>query len=131
MIGPKYFTVAVIILRTCESLCRTSFSTFFNSRRYPEMLIRVLPEVTGSFLIDSTTVCIVARIRDYRIDSQNVLDLSNVLTSDYYYPWLARRRGGKPNLEGESNLGPYILLPKNEDWNLIRWYVRVLVMSGP
>ena len=72
-----------------------------------------------------------AAVKDYAVDSQNVLDLSNVLTSTYYYVWLREKGDRKEKTRnGDDELGPYILLPNNEDWNLIRWYVRELVLPS-
>jgi hypothetical protein len=76
------------------------------------------------------------RFRAYRIDARHVLDKSNVLYSDYYYHWLSTRMSANPTSSKKSDTtstdrlpgtGPYILLPRKNDWNTIRWYVRVLL----
>ncbi len=95
-------------------------------------------------------ITVFSRLRDYRVDFQNVLDKTNVLKSSYYYVWLRNRYGyhsGAPPGESQSGttrsgmsdtsgndtskLGPYILIPRNDDWNLIRWYIRVKILATP
>ncbi len=95
-----------------------------------------------------------SRLRGYRVDFQHVLDKSNVLKSSYYYEWLRNQHSYNRALHDElkpeaapqdqsntekanlietrnEKLGPYILLPRNDNWNLIRWYVRVKILGIP
>ena len=100
-------------------------------------------------------ITVFSRLRNYRVDFQNVLEKSNVLRSSYYYVWLRNRHGyhsgalpgksqssmtrtgssqsGTTDASGGENskLGPYILIPRNDDWNLIRWYIRVRLLAPP
>jgi LCP family protein required for cell wall assembly len=117
-------------------------------------LLQTLLDYVQTNLSPIELITAFSRLRDYRVDIQNVLDKSNVLKSSYYYTWLREQHiyGGalpgdfrseaKPRAQsGSSNaalaetessdLGPYILLPRNDDWNLIRWYVRVKLLAIP
>lgn len=56
---------------------------------------------------------------------QNILDMTNVLYqswSNVYY-----LRGSAAKLAAATDRGEWILLPKNNDWNLIRWYIRRII----
>jgi LCP family protein required for cell wall assembly len=101
-------------------------------------LIQTLVKYVKTNLSPLEFVAHFARLKNYGVDSQNVLDKSNVLRSSYYYVWLRNGRGSENTVSREneknkqdeqSKLGPYILIPRNDDWNLIRWYIRVVLLS--
>ncbi len=66
------------------------------------------------------------RYKDSQISGQHILDMQNVLYHTYSNLY---RYGGETTIlpEGDSDLGAWILLPKNDNWNLIKWYVRRLI----
>jgi len=118
-------------------------------------LLQTLLQYVDTNLSPIELITVFSRLRDYRVDFQNVLDKTNVLESSYYYIWLRNRHGYHSEaLPGESRsgttrtgssqssttdvsadekskLGPYILIPRNDDWNLIRWYIRVKLLAVP
>ncbi len=72
-----------------------------------------------------------SKFRDYRVSSQNVLDTSNILYFTYSNIYLMKNKNEEQKKDpvGDQNNGAYILLPRNDDWNLIRWYIRELIMQ--
>lgn len=67
------------------------------------------------------------KYKDYGISAQYVLDTSNVLYSTYSNIHLIQRTGG--DTSEIENKGAYILLPKNNNWNVIKWYINNLVVG--
>jgi anionic cell wall polymer biosynthesis LytR-Cps2A-Psr (LCP) family protein len=65
---------------------------------------------------------------NYRINSQNTLDSSNVLYSTYSNIYLL----GNDNSDIDENFikGAWILMPVNNDWNCIKWYISELIDKG-
>jgi LCP family protein required for cell wall assembly len=72
------------------------------------------------------------RYRDYPIDAGNVLDTTNVLYHTFSNLYLIEDEIElkKLELDADFDKGVYILLPRNNDWNLIRWYVRSLIKKS-
>ena len=69
------------------------------------------------------------RFKDYRVVSQNVLDTGNILYETYSNIYLLSEAVREQN--GETfDRGSYILLPRDDDWNLIKWYIRTLIETG-
>ena len=115
-------------------------------------IVQTLLEYVQTNLSPIELITAFSRLRGYRLDFQNVLDKSNVLKSSYYYDWLRNQHAynrtlsdelkpeaipkaqpstAKDNQTENEKKGPYVLLPRNDDWNLIRWYVRVKILGIP
>ena len=69
------------------------------------------------------------RLKDYAISSRNVIDTSNVLYNTYSNIYLLSEEEKEEleNEEKEFDKGAYMLLPKDNDWNIIKWYIRKLI----
>ena len=113
-------------------------------------LLQTLLQYVDTNLSPLELLAIFSRLKNYRVDFQNILDKTNVLRSSYYYVWLRNRHGYSSgalpeetrtgtspsgmtdtSIRENSKLGPYILIPRNDDWNLIRWYIRVRLLATP
>lgn len=69
--------------------------------------------------------------KDYRVASPHVVDTSNILKQTWTALLYASEEEQEQLLAENdiSKLGGWILLPKNNDWNLLRSYIRV-ILSG-
>ena len=65
------------------------------------------------------------RFKDFSIHSRNVLDTENIL----YFTWsnLYLLKDPEKVVDKNFDRGAFILLPVENDWNVIRWYVRELI----
>lgn len=69
-----------------------------------------------------------SKFKDYKISIANVIDTSNVLYSTYSNLYLLTdEEREEARGDEEFNKGAWIVLPKGNDWNVIRWYVRELI----
>ncbi|MBN1696039.1 MAG: LCP family protein [Spirochaetales bacterium] len=68
--------------------------------------------------------------KDYRINAQNTLDTTNVLYATYSNIYLLGSDFDESRLDENFNKGAWILLPINNDFNLVKWYVRELITNG-
>jgi LCP family protein required for cell wall assembly len=68
------------------------------------------------------------KYKDYDIKAGNVIDTTNVLYHTFTNVYLLGEEAEK-EMEADEDFdkGKYILLPRNNDWNLIRWYMRTLI----
>jgi len=61
-----------------------------------------------------------------RVDISNVLSTENVLYQTYSNLYLLNEEQ-QAIMDDSFDKGAWILLPKNQDWNLIRWYIREII----
>jgi len=88
-------------------------------------LIRVLLHYVSTNFTPLELLDYYTQYQESPLEEQNVLDMTNVLYQSYsnvYY-----LKGSKERLAADTNKGEWILLPKNNDWNVIRWYVRKII----
>jgi len=87
-------------------------------------------EYTESDLRASEMLRAFLKYKDADIEMGNVIDTSNVLYSSYSNLYLLSEEEQKGFIEdSDSDWGAWILLPKNNDWNLIKWYIREIIQS--
>lgn len=85
-------------------------------------------EYTQSDMRPSEMLRIFLKFKDAEIDMGNVIDTTNVLYSSYSNLYLLSEEDQKSFIEDpESDWGAWIVLPKNNDWNLIKWYIREII----
>lgn len=85
-------------------------------------------EYTQSDMRPSEMLRAFLKYKDAEIDMGNVIDTSNVLYSSYSNLYLLSEEDQKSFIEdSESDWGAWIVLPKNNDWNLIKWYIREII----
>jgi LCP family protein required for cell wall assembly len=67
--------------------------------------------------------------KDFKINSRNVLDTSNVLCVSYSNVYLLPKEEQEEleKEEKEFDKGDYMLLPKDNDWDLIKLYIQELI----
>jgi LCP family protein required for cell wall assembly len=91
-------------------------------------LIRAMAAYVKTNLSVTEMLYFYLKYKDYAINAGNVIDTTNVLYHTFTNVYLL---GEEAKEEMETNedfdRGKYILLPRNNDWNLIRWYVRNLI----
>jgi LCP family protein required for cell wall assembly len=65
------------------------------------------------------------RFKDFTTVEQHTLDINNVLYTTYSNIYLLK----EDEIPQDENFdkGAWILLPKNNDWNVIKWYIRQLI----
>ncbi len=88
-------------------------------------LIRVLMHYVSTDFTPLELLDYYTQYEEIPLEERNVLDMTNVLYQSYsnvYY-----LQGSKEKLAANANKGEWILLPKNNDWNLIRWYIRKVI----
>jgi len=70
------------------------------------------------------------KYKDFPIDAGNVIDTGNVLLDTYTNMYLLNEQEFKAAKQDEDfDKGKYILIPRDGDWNLIRWYIRTHVLA--
>lgn len=67
------------------------------------------------------------KFKDFTRIEQHTLDINNVLYTTYSNVYLLQE-GEAPDDENFDK-GAWILLPKENDWNVIKWYVRRVIES--
>jgi anionic cell wall polymer biosynthesis LytR-Cps2A-Psr (LCP) family protein len=90
-------------------------------------LIRVLISYVDTNLTPVELASYFNRFKSYEVSSRNVLDTDNVLHESYSNTYLLENT---EDLEEDFDKGTYILLPVENDWNLIKWYIRKLIEEG-
>jgi polyisoprenyl-teichoic acid--peptidoglycan teichoic acid transferase len=95
-----------------------------------ELFTLLLKYVSTNFNILEMTSYF-SKFKDYRVDFAHVIDTSNVLYNTYSNLYLLSEedREAARNTE-DFEKGAWIVLPKGNDWNVIRWYVRELVTKN-
>jgi LCP family protein required for cell wall assembly len=93
--------------------------------------LNLIRTVLGYLETNMSPAVILMLLKDYGqcdVTGQNSIDTSNVLYSSYSNLYLLSPEEQKTVLEDENyDKGAWICLPRNNDWNLIRWYVRKLM----
>lgn len=90
--------------------------------------INTAQEYTQSDMRASEMLRAFLKFKDAEIDMGNVIDTSNVLYSSYSNLYLLNEEEQKSYIEDtDSDWGAWIVLPKNNDWNLIKWYIREII----
>ncbi len=90
-------------------------------------LFRVLVKYVSTNLNPIELVSFFLQYKNTQIHAENVIDTSNVLYATYsniYY------LGEEVEITEDFNKGAYILLPVDNNWNIIRWYIRKLITGG-
>ena len=79
------------------------------------------------------------RYQNYEIDGGHVISSGNVLNSKYTGDDALKSAGCPPPADADEELkakcssiekGQYILIPRNNNWNTVRWYFRELLEDG-
>lgn len=93
--------------------------------------LNLLKTVSGYLETNMSAAVILRLLKDYGqcdVAAQNTIDTSNVLYASYSNIYLLSEEERKAVLEDENyDKGAWICLPRNNDWNLIKWYVRKLI----
>jgi LCP family protein required for cell wall assembly len=144
--GPHHLN-GVEALRVARS--RHFTSDFGRSRRQQDILAAIKEKLTRLGLSDAGKVYELAGVlakyvdtnlspyqmasyfvkyRSAKIRSQTVLDTQNILTHSYTN--LRQLNLQEEEVDADFDKGAYILLPLNEDWSLVRRFIRSIV-EGP
>jgi len=91
-------------------------------------LIKVLQKYVDTNMSAIEIAHALVKYGDMKVTSQHVIDTSNVL--HHSYTNLIDTDLKEEKLDRGFDKGAYILLPKDNDWNYFRWYIRSLV-EGP
>jgi LCP family protein required for cell wall assembly len=65
------------------------------------------------------------KFKNYTINAQHTIDISNVLYSTYSNIYLMKDQDVP--IDENFDKGMWIVLPKDNDWNVIKWYIRQLI----
>ncbi|MFP4426951.1 MAG: LCP family protein [Spirochaetaceae bacterium] len=65
---------------------------------------------------------LLTQVRTYEITNQVVLNTDNILYHTYSNLYYSGKSADE--VDEEFHKGAWILLPKEDDWNVIRWYIR-------
>jgi LCP family protein required for cell wall assembly len=65
------------------------------------------------------------KFKDYAVSDQHTIDTSNVLYSTYSNIYLLKPEDIPQDEDFDK--GAWIALPKDNDWNVIKWYVREMI----
>ncbi|HEQ71401.1 MAG TPA: hypothetical protein ENN69_02840 [Spirochaetia bacterium] len=106
----------------CGGSLEASLSVFSSLLRYVTTNLSPL-EIAHYFI----------SFKDYRISTRHVLDTTNILTETYSALYKLPEEEQKElleTIEDRTELGAYILLPRNNDWDLLRAYIRTVVRGG-
>jgi len=70
------------------------------------------------------------KYKDTDIETGNVISTSNILYASYSNLYqLSDEEQTAAREDEDFNWGAWIVLPKNNDWNLIKWYIREMIES--
>lgn len=91
-------------------------------------LLKVLLKFVKTNMSPSEIIRLFNKYRDSRIEGQYQLDTSNVLYSTYSNLYvLPEEEQIKALADPDFYKGGWIVLPKNNDWKLIRWYLNSIL----
>jgi polyisoprenyl-teichoic acid--peptidoglycan teichoic acid transferase len=65
------------------------------------------------------------KFKNFTVSDQHTIDTSNVLYSTYSNIYLLKKEDIPQNEDFDK--GAWIVLPKDNDWNVIKWYVREMI----
>ncbi|MDA3851436.1 MAG: LCP family protein, partial [Spirochaetaceae bacterium] len=85
-------------------------------------------EYTESSMSPSAMLRAFLKFKDTEIVTGNVIDNTNILYTSYSNLYELSEEERQSAMEDpEFNKGAWIVLPRNNDWNLIKWFIRQII----
>lgn len=69
------------------------------------------------------------KYKDKNVKGQHVINTSNILYQTYSGILYLKENEKEKQFEEGFNKGAWIVLPKGNDWNVVKWYIRKIVKS--
>jgi LCP family protein required for cell wall assembly len=91
-------------------------------------LVQILVKYVETNFTPFEIVNYISKYKDLKLKSQTVLDTTNILY--HAYTNLKHLNLTEEDIAADFDKGAYILLPKNDDWNLVRRFIRYTIDGG-
>jgi anionic cell wall polymer biosynthesis LytR-Cps2A-Psr (LCP) family protein len=91
-------------------------------------LVQILVKYVETNLTPFEIVNYLTKYKNLKMGPQTVIDTNNILYHSYTN--LKHMNLSEEEVDAGFDKGAYILLPKNDDWNLVRRFIRYTIEGG-
>ncbi len=114
-----------IITAVKEKLSRLSIADTAKFYRFIQSLLKYVDTNFNTFeLVD-----LILKYKNKEIKSRHVINTSNVLYQTYSGIYYLKEDEKEMQFEEGFDKGAWIVLPRRNDWNVLRWYIRKIIQS--